>query len=263
MRRRRIVQRPRARSGLLYTITGTVGCAGSCTGGQTCVEIATGDFACAEEFVEIPSDDLIPGVGLFASLALTSTGGPVIAYYDRIDGDLEARPQPARRKLSPSSPSTGADPSAPLDPGPDVGQHASVAFGPGGRIAVAYFDATNDDLVYYDLTDDIRTDRRRRRLAARPALRRRRCRPGLRCPNGEPTIAYQDPTFIDLLFARRVEGVWSTEVLRGTVRPGSRAASIATQAQRGSTAFVGGVDVDFTTEGDLRLELVIVPKTLP
>ena len=40
-----------------------------------------------------------------------------------------------------------------LDAMGDVGQHASMAFGPAGALHMAYYDATNKDLKYLIGTD--------------------------------------------------------------------------------------------------------------
>ncbi len=242
-----------------FTVSGAGECP-ACDTGDSCVEVGSNDLLCAEPFEEVPVDDLIDGVGLFASLAFTSTGTPVIAYYDRIDGDLKvAFAQDdgsfVIRLID------GRDAADPMGAGPDVGQHASIAVGPGNALAVAYFDATNDDLVYFDLRGNTRVvvdDG-----VSPPDLRFVGADADLVFDSrGEPTIAYQDPTFIDLLFARRVEGVWSTELVRGGSSTALSSGFYAAQAQRGTTAFIGGVDVDFNAEGDLLLNLVIVPKSL-
>ena len=241
-----------------FTVSSTTACNG-CAPGESCVEIATNSFGCASAFEVAPNDDLLPGVGLFASLAITSTGQSVVAYYDRLAREL---------RLAIERPTGGfgvrsldeRDPNDPTRPDIDAGQHASVAIGPDDLIAVAYVDATYDDLIYYDVNED-------RRVIVDDGV----SPPDLRFvgadadlvfdASGEPTIAYQDPTRIDLLFARRVDGEWTTEVIRGDSDELS-AGFYATQAHRGTTAFVGGVDVDFTDQGDLRLELVIIPRPL-
>lgn len=245
-------------SPLCLTVTATAAC-GGCGGDLTCVQIDDDNAACVEEFMDVPLDDLIPGVGLFASIAVTSTGTAVIAYYDRIVGDLKLAVSTStggfrRRTLD------GIDAADPMGAGPDVGQHASVAIGPNDSIGIAYFDATEDDLVFYDLARDERTvvdDG-----VSPPDLRFVGADADLVFDaQGEPTIAYQDPTFIDLIYARRFAGVWSTEVVRGSTTAIS-SGFYATQAHRGSTAFVGGVDVDFDAEGVLQLRLVVTAKSL-
>ncbi|MEL7372387.1 MAG: hypothetical protein AAFN74_25915 [Myxococcota bacterium] len=241
-----------------FAVASTAQCVG-CGSGTTCVEVATNDFTCAEAFEEAPSDDFIEGVGLFASLAITSTGTAVIAYYDRIDGDLKL----ARSNVDGGFGIQIIDGFNAADPngvGPDVGQHASIAIGPRDRIAIAYFDATNDDLVYFDLAERTRTvvdDG-----VSPPDLRFVGADADLVFDErGEPSIAYQDPTLIDLLYARRIGGSWSTEIVRGSTTAIS-SGFYAAQAQRGDTAFVGGVDVSFDTEGTLLRRLVIAPRAV-
>ncbi|MEM7677731.1 MAG: hypothetical protein AAF449_17175 [Myxococcota bacterium] len=231
----------------------------SCPTGDICVEVSTNDFTCAEAFEEAPNDDLIEGVGLFASLAVTSGGMSVIAYYDRVGGDLKVARSSASGGYS-IQVVDGIDPADPTGSGPDVGQHASVAIGPRDRIAVAYFDATNDDLVYYDFESQTRTivddgvsppDLRFVGADADLAFDQR----------GEPSIAYQDPTLIDLLYARRIGDIWSTEIVRGSTTAIS-SGFYAAQAQRGGTAFVGGVDVSFDVDSVLTRRLVITPQSV-
>ncbi len=229
-------------------------CDDLCSANERCVDVDDVGFRCAETFVPPADDDFLPGVGLFASLAVTSTGAAVVAYYDRIDGDLRlARSFGESYSVRVLD---GRDPSDRTAPGPDVGQHASVAVGPGDRIAVAYFDATDDDLVYFDLTDGIRTvvdDG-----VSPPDLRFVGADADLVFdPTGEPTIAYQDPTSIDLLFALRRQGIWSTEVIRGQT-PATASGFYATQAHRGTTAFIGGVDLSL--DHDLQLQLIVTPR---
>ena len=244
--------------GCLVT-TATVSC-GGCGADEFCFPVGGGDaFVCAEEFVEFPSDDLIPGVGLFASLAVTSAGDSVIAYYDSIRTDLKLATSSADETFTVEV-LDGRDPSSSRAPGPDVGQHASIAVGPNDTVGIAYFDAARDDLVYLDVTNQ-----------SREIVDNGVSPPDLRfvgadadlvfSSSGQPTIAYQDPTLIDLLFARRDGDTWRTEVVRGSTG-GLSTGFYASQAHRGSTAFVGGVDVDFTEDGDLRLQLVIIPRPL-
>ena len=77
-------------------------------------------------------------------------------------------------------------------------------------------------------------------------------------PAGSPTIAYQDSTEIDLLYARRTEGadpLWSTEVLNGS-------GFYASQARSNSTALITNVDVTFDAEGVLFLDLSVLTQDL-
>lgn len=259
-------------------------CGGGCPSGEACVDLGAGpacapevggcdmcanDEACVDdggptcqtEIGTVPLEGLPQGTGLFASLAITSTGTPLIAYYDSIDGDLMLATGGAAgfsvRALD------GADPMAPTD----VGQHASLAVSAdGSQRGVAYFDATRDDLVYLDLvtgTREIVDD-------------------GLMPPDlnmvgadaslvfdafGNPAIAYQDPSAIDLVYARRLGNppMWSHETMRGAPQggaAGTAAGFYACQARRGDRAFVGAVDVTFDEESNLLLDLRVETRPL-
>lgn len=238
-------------------------CAPACGMDETCVADAGGATSCEAELNVVPLDGFLDGVGLFADLAFTSTGTPVIAYYDRLERDL---------KLAVGS-SPGAfsirtlDGDDLMDP-TDAGQHASVAVGPGDRIGVAYFDATNDDLVFLDVTsgtreivDDGVSPPDLRMVGADAAL--------IFDANGNPAIAYQDPTLLDLVYARRTgnPAMWSSETIRGGVPAGgdegTASGFYAGQSRVGSDAYVCSVDIDFETNGDLLLNLSVIVKSLP
>jgi hypothetical protein len=106
-------------------------------------------------------DDLVEGTGLFASLALTSTGTPIIGCYDRLNGALRMAEGflPGVYGVR----TLGADPMRPRD----VGAHVSVAVGPQDRIGLAYMDQTNDDLLLLHARRD-----RSRPCPARAPIRR-------------------------------------------------------------------------------------------
>ncbi len=240
----------------------TTGCPMTCESGETCVDNA-GTPVCEARIATIPVDDLIEGTGLFASLAIATDGALAIAYYDRLQGDL-------RFAESDGSGTTWTlrtlDGNDAMDP-TDVGQHANLAFGANGTRGVAYIDASNDDLVYFDLVastreivDDGVTPPNLRMVGADASL--------VFDDTGSPAIAYQDPTNIDLLYARRLGAppMWSIEVLRGGPPPGMMEGTAAgfyvDQVKVGNRAFVSSVDVDFTEEGDLALDVIVTPKPL-
>lgn len=236
-------------------------CTETCASDEVCVMDTAGP-TCSAKISVVPLDDLLPATGLFADLAFTSTGTPVIAYYDRIVGDLRlAKGDGAGgfilRTLD------GNDPVSPTD----VGQHVSLAIGPNDQIAVAYFDATKDDLVYLDVSTNTKeivdngvTPPNLRLVGADASL--------IFDANGDPAIAYQDPTEIDLLYARRTgsPAMWWSEVLRGQPAGGATtglaSGFYASQARRGDQAFISNVDVTFDTESNLLLELMVVVKPL-
>lgn len=235
----------------------STGCGGGCPNGQRCVDTPDLGAQCREPLSPVELDDLIAGVGLFADLALTSTGLPVIAYYDQVVGDLRLAQGTEDGTFSVMT----LDGALSLDPA-DVGLFASVAIGPDDRIGVAYYDAERQDLVYIDATDRFReivddgvTPPTLRLVGADADLVFDRA--------GRPAIAYQDPTQIDLLYARRLGDppMWTQEILRGAPAAGASMGTAsgfyACQDRRQDQAFVGSVDVTFDAQGALRLDLVV------
>jgi hypothetical protein len=149
----------------------------------------------------------------------------------------------------------------------DVGQHASIAVGPAGTAAVAYFDATNADLVYLDLAtgtreivDDGISPPDLRLVGADASL--------LFDQNGDPAIAYQDPTLIDLLYARRTGSppAWWSEVLKGDpeqgMEDGTASGFYAAQVRVDDRALICNTDVSFDEESNLLLDLSVVVHEL-
>lgn len=237
-------------------------CATSCGSDEVCVDDGAGTASCETELNIVPLDGFIDGVGLFADLAFTSTGTPVIAYYDRLERDL---------KLATGLPGGGfslrtLDGDDAMDP-TDTGQHATVAISPNDDVAVAYFDATNDDLIYYDVRSGVReivddgvSPPDLRMVGADASL--------LFDASGSPAIAYQDPTLVDLVYARRIGSppMWSIETLRGAPPAGSdvgtAAGFYAAQARVDSNAYVCSVDIGFSEDSDLLLDLTVTVKSL-
>lgn len=227
------------------------GCS-ACGTGQVCVNAANADV-CADE-VPVPNtlDDLPEGIGLFSSLAVTSTGAIYIAYYDRTSRSLRL----ARRE-------SGGFITRRVDGGTnnDAGAHVSAAIGPGGVVGLAYMDFSNDDLIFAEPTRGVReivddgiSPPDLRMVGADASLVYDR--------QGQPTIAYQDGTQLDLLFARRSgsPAMWSTERVRG--RDGA-AGFYATQAHRDGRAYVGSVAVGFDSASELELELSVDVLSVP
>ncbi len=231
-----------------------------CESDEACVDDA-GTATCETEIGTVPLDSLPEGTGLFADLVMTSTGTAMIAYYDSIDGDLKLATQ------------SGAGFSLQVLDGDDameptnVGAHASIAVSDdGAQMGVAYFDVSKDDLVYLDLVSQ----------------ERQVVDDGLMPPDlnmvgadaslvfdsfGNPAIAYQDPTNIDLVYARRLgsPAMWSHEAMRGNAQggqPGTAAGFYACQARRGDKTFVGAVDVSFDDESNLVLDLSVDVRPL-
>lgn len=227
------------------------GCS-ACGTNEVCV-MDTGGTVCALE-IDVAStlDDLPEGVGLFSSLAVTSTGAVYVAYYDKTDGALRL-----------AWPENGTFATRTVDgAGPeDVGAHVSAAIGPNDLLALAYMDFTRDDLIYIEpktgvrqIIDDGVSPPDLRMVGADASL--------VFDGAGQPTVAYQDGTRLDLVYARRTgtPALWSTERLRG----GNGASGFyASQAQRNGQAFVASVAVGFDAESNLQLELTVDVRNVP
>ncbi len=254
-------------------------CGGGCMRGQGCVDLGEGPqclpeasgcepcgagricgapFGAPECFAEISTldlDDLPPGTGLFSSLAVTESGAPIIAFYDRLDGAL-------RLATGDGAGGFAVETVDGESPELDAGAHVSLAIAPGGRVTLAYMDFTNDDLVYLEpetglreVVDDGVSPPDLRMVGADASL--------LFTPTGDPAIAYQDGTRLTLMYARRSGSParWRTEPIRGAAPAsggsGTAAGFYATQARTGAQAFVGSVAVAFDERSNLRLELTV------
>ncbi|MBK8011595.1 MAG: hypothetical protein IPK13_09600 [Deltaproteobacteria bacterium] len=213
-------------------------------------------------------DDTIEGIGLFTSIQIKSDGTAMVAYYDAIQGDLRLATETSTgtyrlRTLD------GNDPQSPTD----AGQHANLAIAPDGHAGVAYFDATRQALLYLDVSTEAREvvdDGLVPPDAARPDLRV----PGADASlifdaNSQPLIAYQDPTRLDLMWARRQTAnsspEWTLETLRGAAEGdanGLATGFYTAQFRLGSTAYLSTTDVDFDEEGELRLNLALIERPL-
>jgi hypothetical protein len=236
-------------------------CADTCADDELCVDV-NGTPSCELEYNLAPLTDLIEGTGLFADLAFDSAGRPLIAYYDRLQGDLRLATGNGDGTFALAT----VDGNDMMNP-TDVGQHASIAVGPTGNAAIAYFDATNADLVYFDLAggtreivDDGITPPDLRLVGADASL--------LFDQNGDPAIAYQDPTLIDLLYARRTGAppAWWSEVLKGDPpsggEDGTASGFYAAQIRIDDNAVITNTDVSFDAESNLILDLSVLVHEL-
>ncbi len=242
----------------------TIGC-GTCGNNEACVSTQTSTTpSCRARINSVPVDDLIEGTGLFASLAFTATGTPMIAYYDKIDGALRFAQGDGRGSYLLKT-LDGDDSVSPSD----VGRHCSLAIGPGDLPAIAYMDTTRDDLVYLE----VRTSTLVREIVDNgvtpPDVRLTGADAALVFDDaGNPAVAYQDPTNIDLVYARRIgaPAVWTTQVIRGgpgmSMMRGTAAGFYVDLVKKGTEGWTSSVDVTFTPEGDLRLGVVLTKTRL-
>ncbi|MHB1844030.1 MAG: hypothetical protein ACYCWW_04225 [Deltaproteobacteria bacterium] len=117
---------------------------GGCPAGDQCVT-SDGGPTCLPAFATPSFQDLPEGVGLFTSLAFSSSGTPLVAYYDRLHGDLHLAVGSAGGFTVTTV--DGSDPVTCADTG-DVGQFPSLRV-TGSTWAIAYQDATNEQLLYW------------------------------------------------------------------------------------------------------------------
>lgn len=237
-----------------------IGC-GGCASGEVCID-RTGMPECVARVPIIVPDDLPEGVGLFASLAFGPNDEPMIAYYDRLQRDLRLATGTSTGgfRLETLAGNDAMDPT-------DAGQHCSLAKGPNDEMGIAYMDATNDNLMYIDLMTrmpEVVDDG-----IAPPNLRMVGADASLVFDNqGRPAIAYQDPTEIDVVYARRLgtPPMWNTEVIYGDAPPGAMVGVAAgfyvSQGRRAETAYISNVDVSFTEDGERTLDLRVLTKLL-
>jgi hypothetical protein len=143
----------------------------------------------------------------------------------------------------------------------------SLAIGPNDELAVAYMDSTVDDLIYLDLRSGEReivdngiTAPQQRIVGADASL--------LFDSAGLPAVAYQDPSNIDLLYARKTltSTTWNVEVIYGgapdAMTKGMASGFYVSQARRDNTVYISNVDIDFTEDGELLLDLKLLLKNL-
>ncbi len=94
-----------------------------------------------------PPADLPEAVSLFVASARMPDGGPILAYYDRLHGDLKvAHFDLANNKFFTPEVIDGQD-------GHDVGQYPSITVAADATVHISYVDASRDNLLYVNLTD--------------------------------------------------------------------------------------------------------------
>jgi MYXO-CTERM domain-containing protein len=172
---------------------------GGCPSGQQCFDAAGGPM-CAPV---VPDSGLVylpEGLGLFADSDRFADDEVALVYYDHTGRQI---------RFATSAGHTFAE-QVPVvldgDPTTDVGWYPAVTIGPDQAVHVTYVDAQNDNLVYMNVTTDLREiiDAGVRGTAAevRPVL------VGddsslVVLPDGTLQVAYMDSTNHDVVVARR------------------------------------------------------------
>jgi hypothetical protein len=175
----------------------------------------------------VPADEdppVIPeGVGLFLSSARRVDGSPVLAYYDRPNGDLKLVTfDPASDTFAAPQIVDGAD-------GSDVGWYPSVAVDPTDQIHLSYVDAGRDNLIYCNLTDRLpaivddgyRIDGQTSDGLDVPVFHFVGDDSGIIANGALLAIAYQDATSHELLLSHwdPVDMVWKIDPVAGAEDP--------------------------------------------
>ncbi len=171
---------------------------------------------------EDPTADPPPlpeGIGLFLTSARMANGAPVIAYYDRPNGDLKVVffDQANNIWLDPVV-ADGAD-------GSDVGWYPSIAVDASDVVHLTYVNAGNDDLLYTNLSvntpevidDGYRQDGVTDDGLPLPVFHFVGDDSGLVVAGALTAVAYQDATSHELLFSIRNnnDGTWTWTSMAG------------------------------------------------
>jgi len=99
--------------------------------------VVCGDTTCSSGNT-INTVDGNPGVGIYATLKLNSSGNPIISYYDQTQQDLKVA---LCNDAVCSSPTLTA-----VDSTGDTGRNAVMVLNSGGNPVISYYDVTNTDL---------------------------------------------------------------------------------------------------------------------
>lgn len=180
-------------------------------------------FYVVDQAIVPASDDpdplpIPPGTGLFIDSTRASDQTPVIAYYDRLNGDLQlATFNLTEGTFNPPQTLDGSD-------GSDVGLYPSVAVDADDTVHVTYVSASNDDLLYVNTIDnlpEVVDDGYREAGTTADGLPRPEFHlvgddSSLAMTDSGPVVAYQDATTHELLLAvRDSAGVWQYRAVAG------------------------------------------------
>lgn len=168
--------------------------------------------------VELPE-----GVGLFVAMARLSDGAPILAYYDRQNGDLKVAVFDQGNNIFKDPEIVdGAD-------GSDVGWYPSVAVSPDDTVHISYVDAGRDNLLYVNLRDRVpeivddgyRIDGTTPDGLPRPVYHFVGDDSGIVATGSVLAVAYQDATGHELVLATRdpATSAWNRETIAGAEEP--------------------------------------------
>jgi hypothetical protein len=167
--------------------------------------------------------DLPDAVALFIAAARLNDGSPILAYYDRINGDLKvARFDATAGAFAAPEVIDGAD-------GADVGQYPSITVAADGKVHISYVDASHDNLLYVNLTDKTpevvddgyRIDGTTEDGLPRPVFHLVGDDSGIVISGVAIAVAYQDSTTHELRLAIRdaATNTWKSDAVAGDEDP--------------------------------------------
>jgi MYXO-CTERM domain-containing protein len=170
-----------------------------------------------------PDPYIIPeGVGLFVHATRGPDQAPVLAYYDRVNGDLKlVRFDSVAGIFSPPVVIDGAADT-------DVGWYPSVTMDGSGVAHLSYLSATSDDLMYINdadlvaetVDDGYRIDGQTEDGLPQPVFHFVGDDSGIVITTAGPVVVYQDATTHELLLAQKnAAGNWEHQTIAGDEDP--------------------------------------------
>jgi hypothetical protein len=172
---------------------------------------------------EEPPNDLPEATALFVASAKLADGTPLLAWYDRINGDLKLAKFDLANNiwLTPEVVDGAGD--------HDVGWYPSIAVDASDVVHLAYLDAEHDNLLYVNTTDKVvevvddgyRIDGQTADGLDKPVYHLVGDDSGIVVVGATLAVAYQDATSHELLMAVRdgATGQWKHETIAGAEDP--------------------------------------------